>query len=123
MKLLKYPLSLVYGSVAEFRNWAFDRRFLKSTKLSAPVISVGNLTVGGTGKTPFTDFLIHRCFHHQLKVGVVSRAYKAQAQKPVRVDPSLPEAAFQFGDEPTLLAIKHPRAHVYAGQKKYEIAL
>ena len=116
-------LSLIYGFFSMTRNWLYDRKWIRATKLSVPVISVGNLTVGGTGKTPFTDFLISRCLSKSMRVGIGSRAYKAQAKKPVRVDASLPNAAYFFGDEPTLLAQKHSEARVYVGRKKYEIAL
>lgn len=123
MSFFLWVLSLIYGSLSGLKNWAYNSKLIRSTQLSVPVISVGNLTLGGTGKTPFTDFLISRCLSRTLRVGIVSRAYKAQAQKPVRVDPTLPDAAFIFGDEPTLIAAKHPEACVYVGQKKYQIAL
>ncbi len=123
MKPVLYFLSLIYGFLSEFRNYLYDRKFIKATRLSVPVISVGNITMGGTGKTPFTNYLIGRCLDQSLKVGVVSRAYKAQAKKPVRVDPNLKDAAYIFGDEPTLLARSHPDVLVYVGRKKYEIAL
>ncbi len=115
-------LSSIYGVLSGLKNWIYDKKLIRPTQLSIPVISVGNLTLGGTGKTPFTNFLISRCLHKAQRVGVVSRAYKAQAKAPVRVDPALPQASALFGDEPTLIALTHPEVCVYVGQKKYEIA-
>lgn len=116
------PLSFLYGILSGVRNWAYDKKIIRPAQLSIPVISVGNLTVGGTGKTPFTDFLISRCLNKTMRVGIVSRAYKAQAKKSVRVNPALEKAAAIFGDEPTLIALKHPEVCVYVGKKKYQIA-
>lgn len=123
MNPVLFPLSVVYWAVSGFRNFLYNKKIIKATQLSVPVISVGNITVGGTGKTPFTNFLIHRCLQKSLKVGVVSRSYKAQARKPVRVDPNQENAAYIYGDEPTLLAKRHPQAVVYVGRRKYQIAL
>lgn len=60
-KILTYaltPLSWIYGAVVSFRNYLFDKDILKSERFNIPVITVGNLTVGGTGKTPHVEYLI-----------------------------------------------------------------
>ena len=54
------PLSWIYGSIVRFRNWLFDIGLKKSRDFSIPVISVGNITVGGSGKTPHVEYLITR---------------------------------------------------------------
>lgn len=75
VKLLLWPFSVVYGAVVCVRNWLFDRGVLPSEEFETPVISVGNITVGGTGKTPFTEYLI-RMLKQEKKLAVLSRGYK-----------------------------------------------
>ena len=66
------PFAYVYGAVMEVRNRLFDIGLLKQTRFDVPVISVGNITVGGTGKTPHVEYLIeHLCTRY--KIGVLSR--------------------------------------------------
>lgn len=122
MKALLQPLSMIYQSLALSKNYLYDNEILNSSLLPVPVFSVGNLTVGGTGKTPFTEFLIRRLSDLGYKVGVVSRSYKASATEAVRVDLSLPKAVEQFGDEPCLLAQKCPQALFFVGPSKRQAA-
>ena len=68
------PLSWLYGLGVGFRNLLFEMGILKSRSFSTPVISVGNITVGGTGKTPHVEYLI-RLLKDQAKVAVLSRGY------------------------------------------------
>ena len=72
---LMTPFSYVYGAVVEVRNRLFDVGLLKQHHFDVPVISVGNITVGGTGKTPHVEFLIER-LSSRYKIGVLSRGYK-----------------------------------------------
>ena len=53
-----YPVSILYGIITGIRNWLFDQGILRTTEFDIPIISVGNLTVGGTGKTPHTEFIL-----------------------------------------------------------------
>ncbi len=69
------PLSLLYASVARLRNVAYDRGWLKVERSAIPVISVGNLTVGGTGKTPFTAFLASKLISWGRSPAIVMRGY------------------------------------------------
>lgn len=68
------PLSLIYGAVVLLRNWAYDSGLLRSTSFDLPVIVVGNLAVGGAGKSPMTEYLI-RLFSKEYKMAVLSRGY------------------------------------------------
>jgi tetraacyldisaccharide 4'-kinase len=70
------PLSLAYGEVVRIRVWMYARNVLKQKRLSKPVISVGNLTVGGTGKTPMVIWLAERFLAEGKSVGILSRGYK-----------------------------------------------
>lgn len=117
------PFSYLYGQAGKLRNALYDRGWQKVVRLNKPVISIGNLTVGGTGKTPLTDIVIRRMQQKGKKVAVISRAYRAQAKDPVRVQPQQPQAAFIYGDEPVLLAQRNPTVSVYVGARKWEVAL
>lgn len=86
------------------------------------MISLGNLTVGGTGKTPLVDLVVSYLEAKNKTVGVVSRSYKAQAMTPQKVDPRNPEAAQLYGDEPLWLAQGHPKTCIYVGPEKWRTA-
>lgn len=77
-QIIAYPLSLLYGAVIRVRNLLFDLNFLKQKEFPFPVISVGNITVGGTGKTPMVEYLAG-LFKDQYKVGILSRGYGRQS--------------------------------------------
>lgn len=70
-----WPLGLLYGGVAALRNWLFDARLRAVHRLGAPVVSVGNLTVGGTGKTPTVAWLCELARAHGRRPGVLARGY------------------------------------------------
>jgi tetraacyldisaccharide 4'-kinase len=76
LRLLLWPLSVLYGEVTRLRAWLYARRLLKQKRLNRPVISVGNLTVGGTGKTPMVIWLAERLLGEGKRVGILSRGYK-----------------------------------------------
>src|SRR5271166_425685 len=79
VRLLLWPLSVLYGVGARLRAWLYARRALKQKRLNRPVISVGNLTVGGTGKTPMVIWLAERFLADGKRVGILSRGYKGRA--------------------------------------------
>lgn len=74
------PFSWIYGLITDFRNKLFDWGWLNSAKFSVPIISVGNLSVGGTGKTPHVESIIKLLLHKDLKVAVLSRGYKRKTK-------------------------------------------
>ena len=76
VRMVLWPLSLVYGQVTRLRVALYERGLLKQKRLNRPVISVGNLTVGGTGKTPMVIWLAERLLAQGLRVGILSRGYK-----------------------------------------------
>lgn len=116
------PFSSLYERIAGFKNFLYDRNYLEPWELPVPVLSLGNLTMGGTGKTPLTDLCLKHYQKRQLKVAVVSRNYKAEVREPAEVDWTRPQAAAYFGDEPVLLAERNPQAHFFVGPLKYETA-
>jgi tetraacyldisaccharide 4'-kinase len=78
MAVLLGPLSLAYGALARLRAWLYSRGWLAKKRLNAPVISVGNLTVGGTGKTPMVIWLAERFLAAGSRVGILSRGYRGR---------------------------------------------
>ncbi len=75
-RLLLWPLSLVYGAAARLHAWLYAQKVYTTKRLSTPVISVGNLTVGGTGKTPMVIWLAERFLAEGKHVGILSRGYQ-----------------------------------------------
>jgi tetraacyldisaccharide 4'-kinase len=79
LRLLLWPLSVLYGTATQLRAWLYAKGVFKQNKLSRPVISVGNLTVGGTGKTPMVIWLAEHFLAEGKSVGILSRGYKGSA--------------------------------------------
>jgi tetraacyldisaccharide 4'-kinase len=96
------PAAWLYGAIVRLRRLGYARRWLQSTALSRPVIVVGNLTVGGTGKTPLVCWLVSALAQRGYQPGIVSRGYGGSAHATHRVQPS--DRAEIVGDEPLLLA-------------------
>ena len=92
-----YPLSVLYGEITKIRNKMYDKGVLKSIQFDVPVIVVGNLSVGGTGKTPQIEYLI-RLLKDSYKIAVLSRGYKRKSKGFVIANDS--SNAQQIGDEP-----------------------
>jgi len=75
VRMLLWPLSLLYGAIVRMRVWLYNKGLLKQKRLKAPVVSVGNLTVGGTGKTPMVIWLAERFLAEGKHVAILSRGY------------------------------------------------
>lgn len=105
------PFSSLFGLVQKVRNWAFERGHLKVDKFSTPVVSVGNLSVGGTGKTPFVLHLIDELSKSGFKVGLVSRGYGGTYKGVAEVD--LDQSWKKFGDEPVMIKARFPEVPFY----------
>jgi tetraacyldisaccharide 4'-kinase len=95
-------LSKVYGAVTHTRNALYDRRMFPARRLRGPVVSIGNLSVGGTGKTPFTILLGELLKARGIRFDVLSRGYGRKSRGVLLVEPA--GLASQFGDEPLLIA-------------------
>jgi len=76
VRMLLWPLSLLYGAFIRLRVWLYAKGLLKQKRLKAPVVSVGNLTVGGTGKTPMVIWLAERFLAEGKRVAILSRGYR-----------------------------------------------
>ena len=109
------PLSWLYGLGVNFRNFLYEVEVLKSHSYDIPIISVGNITVGGTGKTPHVEYLI-RLLKDQMHVAVLSRGYKRKSNGFVLADGDTPMQA--IGDEPYQMKHKFPDITVAVDQKR-----
>ncbi len=114
------PLSAIYYSVVAAKNLAYDHGLLKPRKLSWPVVSVGNLSVGGSGKTPFVILLGQLLRRQGFFVTVLSRGYRRDATAVELVDPDGEPA--RYGDEPLLIAHRL-QAPVFVGAERYQCGL
>lgn len=102
-KFLLYPLAWLYGIAVSFRNQMYDLNLLKSREFDVPVISIGNITVGGTGKTPHVEYLVN-LLNKKFEVATLSRGYKRKTSGFRIVEPT--STAFEVGDEPLQIKIK-----------------
>jgi len=113
---LLWPFAVPYGIATRIKNCAYDRQWLQSQKLSWPVLSVGNLSVGGSGKTPLVLLLADLLAQRGWNVDVLSRGYGRTSQEVARVNAAgTPE---EFGDEPLLMA-RHGLS-VFVGANRYD---
>lgn len=115
LKLLLLPLAILYGLGVAIRNGLYEIGLLRGVTFSLPVISIGNLTVGGTGKTPHTEYLI-RLLHEYLPLAVVSRGYKRKTSGFLEV--TLHHDASQAGDEPLQYKRKYPHVAVAVAESR-----
>ena len=109
MNLLLIPLSIIYDFITSCRNFLFDVGLLNSKKFNIPIICVGNLSVGGNGKTPHVDYLSNT-LKKKYKVAIVSRGYNRKNYNFLYVEKN---SNFQdVGDEPLMLKQKNPETIV-----------
>ena len=115
--LISVPLSWLYGMVVHIRHKLFDLKILRSEEFDIPVVCIGNLTVGGTGKTPVAELLIER-FSEHYRVGVLSRGYRRKTKGFVLSTPT--SSARTIGDEPRQMKLKYPSVPVAVCEKRAE---
>jgi len=111
------PLTGLYGAATALRNGLFDRGWLTSRRLQRPVVSVGNLSAGGSGKTPFVIALGELLKARGIRFDVLSRGYRRKTRGVLVVDPD--GNAADFGDEPLLIA-RRLGVPVIVGENRYE---
>jgi tetraacyldisaccharide 4'-kinase len=105
LHLLLFPLSLIFRALAALRRFLFRSGILASVKIPVPVVVVGNISVGGTGKTPLTLWLTQQLIENGWHPGIVSRGYtKTGVRRKTPREVSLDDAADVVGDEPLLMA-------------------
>lgn len=114
-RLLLLPFSILYGAIVYLRNWMYDKSILKSTRFGIPVICVGNLSVGGTGKSPMVEYLVMH-LKDKWKVATVSRGYKRKTKGYALASAS--STAIDIGDEPMQFYRKFPDVPIAVGEER-----
>jgi tetraacyldisaccharide 4'-kinase len=111
------PFSFVYGVIIAIRNWLYDKGYLKSAAFNFPIICIGNLAVGGTGKTPMVEYLV-RILMDNYQVATLSRGYKRKTRGFGIANEST--TALEIGDEPMQFHLKFPEITVAVGEERLE---
>ena len=108
VRLLLFLPAGIYGFIVGFRNWLYAVGVLPSVEFDFPVICVGNIAVGGTGKTPHVEHILRVLEHERITAGVISRGYKRKTKGYLAVTPE--HSALDVGDEPRQISRKFPDA-------------
>jgi len=116
-RILLIPFALLYGLIIWIRNWLYDIKILKSTTFGLPLICVGNLSVGGTGKSPMTEYLV-RHLKNNFKVATLSRGYKRKTSGYALATAFT--TAIDIGDEPMQFHRKFPDVPVAVGEERMD---
>ena len=126
MKRILMPLAAGFRIGVALRTAAYQRGWLATRRLRRPVVSVGNLSVGGPGKTPFVAFLAERLMARGLKPGILTRGYgRRTGASLIAIEPGSGRAPDprEVGDEPALLARKLPEVPIVVGADRYRAGL
>jgi len=115
IRILLLPFSVIYALVVFFRNWCFDKKILASSSFNLPLICVGNLAVGGTGKSPMVEFLIKR-LKNDFQIAILSRGYKRKTKGYALATSDA--TALDIGDEPMQFHSKFPDVTVAVGEER-----
>ena len=110
-----FPFAFLYGLITALRNFLFDHGILRSTRYSVPVVAIGNLSMGGSGKSPMTEYLV-RLLEENHSIGIVSRGYgrKTQGVREVTVS----SIAKEVGDEPLQFKTKFPSLPIWVSEQR-----
>jgi tetraacyldisaccharide 4'-kinase len=115
LRILLIPVSYLYGFIIHIRNLFFDWNIFKSKTYPIPTICVGNIEIGGTGKTPHVEYLI-RLLKEKYQIATLSRGYGRKSVGFVEADES--KNYKDIGDEPMLFFTKYPDVKVYVDEKR-----
>ena len=111
LKFLLIPLSWIYHAITSIRNLLYDHQIFKSKEFDKPVISVGNITVGGTGKTPHIEYIVN-LLCQKYNVAILSRGYRRKTKGYIKATPQ--STVKEIGDEPKQMSLKFSgKAQVY----------
>ena len=116
MRFLLFPFAILYGIAVRLRHFLYDRGGLHSKQYPFPTLCVGNLAVGGTGKTPMVEYLVRLLGEEQ--VAILSRGYRRKTKGFVLADAS--STALTLGDEPFQYHRKFPKATVAVCESRQE---
>ena len=114
-KIIGFPFALLYDLITSIRNWLFDEDIFTSQSFDLPIISVGNLSIGGTGKTPHVEYIV-KLLSENYSPAILSRGYKRQTSGYIFA--STQSTVKQIGDEPLQYKLKHPNIAVAVGENR-----
>ena len=114
-RILLLPFALLYGLIVWIRNGLYNKKIFKSTSFGLPLVGVGNLSVGGTGKSPMVEYLVRHLKNHH-KVATLSRGYKRKTTGYALANDET--TAIDIGDEPMLFHQKFPDIPVAVGEER-----
>ena len=114
-RVLLLPFALIYGLLVIIRNWLYDKKLKDSVSFGLPIICVGNLSIGGTGKSPMVEYLV-RHLKNIYKVATLSRGYKRKTVGYALASPQT--TAIDVGDEPMQFHRKFPDVPVAVGEQR-----
>lgn len=114
-RILLLPFSLIYWAVVSLRNLLFDKKILDSASFGLPLICVGNLAIGGTGKSPMVEWLLSH-LGKEFKLATLSRGYKRKTKGYALAGPD--STALDIGDEPMQFHLKFPEVPVAVGEER-----
>ncbi|HYJ37606.1 MAG TPA: tetraacyldisaccharide 4'-kinase [Chitinophagaceae bacterium] len=115
IRILLFPLSLLYALIIFIRNFLYDKKILSSTTFNLPLISVGNISVGGTGKSPMVEWLV-RQLRNDFRIAVLSRGYKRKTKGYALAHAG--STALEIGDEPMQFHMKFPDVTIAVGEER-----
>ena len=114
-RILLLPFALLFGLIVNIRNWLYNKNILKSASFGLPLIGVGNLSVGGTGKSPMVEFLVLQ-LKDRYKVATLSRGYKRKTKGYALASENT--TAIEIGDEPMQFYKKFPDVPIAIGEER-----
>ena len=114
-RILLFPFSLLYGFIIIVRNWLYNKKIFRCAEFNLPIICVGNLAMGGTGKSPMVEYLV-KLLHKDFKVATISRGYKRKTKGYALANENT--TALEIGDEPMQFHIKFPYVPVAVGEER-----
>ncbi len=115
IRILLFPFSLFYALVVKIRNWCYDKHILASASFNLPIICVGNLAVGGTGKSPMVEWMI-RTLKDRYTLAILSRGYKRKTRGYALAGELT--TALDIGDEPMQFHSKFPDVAIAVGEER-----
>jgi len=114
-RVLLLPFSLLYGIIIIIRNFLYDKNVFHEASFNLPIVCVGNLALGGTGKSPMVEYLVD-LLHNELRVATLSRGYKRKTKGYVLAGENT--TALEIGDEPMQFHTKFPEVTVAVGEER-----
>ena len=117
LRIILIPFALLYWLIIAIRNFLYDIKILRSSSFGMPLICVGNLSVGGTGKSPMVEYLVN-LLKDQFQIATLSRGYKRKTKGYALANEKV--TALEIGDEPMLFHIKFPEVPVAVGEERLD---